>query len=378
MRTVTLSVFFPVYNEWENLTDVVDRTVQVLEQSPYISEYEIILVNDGSTDGSDALAELVARNRPCVRVIHHPENRGYGEALKTGIAAARKEYVFFTDADLQFDIVELNALLAHVPQYPVVVGYRAPRRDPFMRLVNAWGWKVLNRMLFGLRVRDIDCAFKLFDRELIQGIKLTSHGAMISAETFIRLNRQQVLIKEVPVSHLPRRRGSPTGARFSVIVRAFREMIALYRGELGLSPYLKTGGETVRFMLVGVVNTALDAIAYIALTRETSVFSEHLVAAKFVSFLAGTVSSLLLNRSWTFRVKRRISAPEVVRFYTMTSLSIVVNVLAMDFLVSRGIYDLYALAITTVFTYGINFVLSKFWVFNLQKGPVKAKKYAAS
>lgn len=375
-KPISLSVFFPVFNEKENLPITIARTIRTLEESPFVYAYEIIIVDDGSKDGSAELADALATTHPTVRVVHHNGNKGYGSALKTGIAAARMDYVFFTDADLQFDIVELNALLVHLGEYPVVIGYRAPRRDPFLRLVNAWGWNVLNRFLFGLRVRDIDCAFKIFRRELVQELPLQSQGAMISAETLIRLTCKDVPVKEVPVSHLPRKMGSPTGAKPSVIYRAFSEMIELYRGELGALAIAKTGNEAVKFMMVGVVNTALDAVAYIMLTRLTTVFSEHLIVAKFLSFLAGTVSSLLLNRSWTFGMKGRPTFAEIVRFYTMTSLSITVNVLLMNFFVSLGMYDLFALVITTVFTFVINFFLSKFWVFRLRSNPPKT--YALS
>ena len=158
---------------------------------------------------------------------------GYGSALKTGIKAAKLDYIFFTDADLQFDIIELQNLLVHADSYPVVIGYRAPRQDPAMRLLNARVWNFLNRTLFGLKVRDIDCAFKIFKRTEVQSLTLRSKGAMISAEILIRLSRRKVAIKEVPVSHLPRVAGSPTGAKPAVIARAFGEMVRLYRGELG-------------------------------------------------------------------------------------------------------------------------------------------------
>lgn len=370
-KPLTLSVFFPVYNEEENLRTTVMDTVRMLKQSPFVSEYEIIIVNDGSADRSGEIAERLTNEQHGVRVVHHPHNMGYGQALKTGIAAATMDYVFFTDADLQFDIVELHALIVHADRYPIVIGYRAPRRDPFMRLVNAWGWNVLNRLLFGLHIRDIDCAFKLFRRPLVQNLELQSQGAMISAETLIRLTRQNIPIKEVPVSHLPRRAGSPTGAKFSVILQAFNEMIQLYRGELGLA----THKEALKFMAVGVINTLLDVLLYIVLTRFTPFFATRLVAAKFFSFLAGTISSLYLNRSWTFGIKEWITMGEVLRFYSTVSLSIVVNVVLMNALISRGVYDLAALGITTVVTFITNFTLSKFWVFK-QKEEVVQKKHA--
>ena len=356
---ISLSIFFPTYNEEANVRETITRTVRVADESPYISDYEIIIVNDGSSDNTRTVAEKLAQEFPTVRVVNHPRNRGYGAALKSGINAALKEYVFFTDADLQFDIVELQNLLVHTETHDAVIGYRAPRRDPFMRLVIARGWNMLNRFLFGLHVRDIDCAFKLFRRSDIQELQLQSSGAMISAETLIRLTRQNILVKEVPVSHLPRTAGSPTGAKPSVIARAFSEMIQLFQGELGLP----THKEALKFLVVGVLNTALDAALYFTLTRTVGIFADHLLEAKFISFLAGTVSSLMLNRAWTFGILSRPKATEIARFYAAASLALGVNIATMKFLLSVGTYDLFALIITTVVTFAINFSLSKFWVF---------------
>lgn len=371
-KPISLSIFFPAYNEEENIKETVLRTIDVVENSPFVGEYEILVVNDGSRDKTLSIAQELEEQYRTVRVVNHPRNMGYGAALKSGMEEARMDYVFFTDADLQFDIVELQNLLVHLDQYPVVIGYRAPRRDSFMRLVNAWGWNKLNRLLFGLRIRDIDCAFKLFRRKELQAISLKSKGAMISAETLIRLTRRNIPVKEVPVSHLPRYAGSPTGAKPSVILRAFREMIELYRGELGLV----TQKEALRFAGVGVVNTLLDVAVYVLLTRGTLFFGDHLTVAKGVSFMAGTVSSLLLNRSWTFGMRSRLTMGEVVRFYTTTSLSIIVNVLIMNTLVGAGMYDLAALGVTTVFTFAVNFTLSKFWVFRQQGTAVQQQGYA--
>ncbi|MDB5224759.1 MAG: hypothetical protein JWO43_381 [Candidatus Adlerbacteria bacterium] len=359
MKPISLSIFFPTYNEEENITETVERTIDVVEKSPYVGDYEILVINDGSTDHTLDVAQRLAAKYPQVRVVDHGKNRGYGAALKTGIAAATKEYVFFTDADLQFDIIELQNLLVHLSEYPVVIGYRAPRVDPAMRLLNAKAWNMLNRFFFGLKVRDIDCAFKLFKRSLVQNLRLRSQGAMISAETLIRLKRRGVSIKEVPVSHLPRTAGSATGAKPSVIIRAFREMVALYRGELGLV----THKQILKFMAVGVLNTALDLSAYVALTRGTEVFAQHLVAAKLFSFLLGTISSLLINRYWTFGVREKITFFEVLRFYAVVSISLAINVEGLNILLRLGMYDLAALIITTGLTFGTNFVLSKFWVF---------------
>lgn len=370
LKPITLSVFFPAYNEEENIREAVEEAVRVCQQSPYIKDFEIIIVNDGSRDATLSIAQTLASQYTEVTVVDHGTNRGYGAALRSGIAAASKDYIFFTDADLQFDITELQNLLIHLSSYAVIIGYRAPRRDPFMRLLNAKGWNALNRLLFGLKIRDIDCAFKVFRRELLQALPLRSHGAMLSAEILIRLSRQGIIIKEVPVSHLPRKAGSPTGAKPSVILRAFSEMMRLYWDELGLV----TNKEVLKFMSVGIINTLLDLVAYVALTRGTILFAEHLVAAKFFSFLLGTISSLLLNRSWTFGMRTKLAFDEVVRFYAVTSVSIVLNVVIMNFLVSAGMYDLVALATTTLATFCFNFILSKFWVFRSTRSPELAQQ----
>lgn len=362
---ISLSIFFPTYNEEENIQETVERTVRVVEESPSIGDWEIIVVNDGSTDRTARIVERLTERHPRVRLISHPKNRGYGAALVTGMRAARMDYIFFTDADLQFDIYELGNLLMHIPEHDAVIGYRAPRRDPFMRLVNAWGWNLLNRALFGLYITDIDCAFKLFKREVLQELPLRSRGAMISAETLIRLSRAGASIKEIPVTHLPRRAGSPTGAKLSVIFRAFREMVTLYGGELGAV----THKEVLKFMSVGVINTLLDAGVYVALTRFVGIFAGQPVTAKFFSFLAGTVSSLLLNRYWTFGLRSRLTAGEVARFYATVSMSLVLNVSLMyAFVHVLHVHDLAAFVMVTAATFGANYFLSKFWVFAKREG----------
>lgn len=370
MNNLSLSVFFPAYNEEKNIQETLLRGKEAAKK--VASTYELIVVNDGSSDKTGAIADALAGEDPAhVRVVHHQKNLGYGAALKSGIAAARHDYVFFTDADLQFDLKELPLLAAHVGDYPAVIGYRAPRRDPFMRLVNAWGWNLLNRFLFGLKARDIDCAFKLFERRLLAALPLKAEGAMLSAEMLIRLSRKGVPVKEVPVTHLPRKAGSPTGAKLSVILRAFKEMLFLFRTELGS----KEMREFFKFGSVGAVNTAIDLGFYVILTR-LLFFGNDLVLAKGLSYMAGTIFSFVANRVFTFGIKRPIHPLEIGRFYVSVALALLINTGSTYLFINVfHLYDLLAAFLATVCTILWNFTSLKFWVYDrapaFEKSPVR-------
>jgi len=226
-RLSSISAFFPAYNEEANVTAMVERLTAVLPQ--VADDYEIIVVNDGSQDRTAEIADGLAAADPRVRVVHHPQNRGYGGALKSGFAAARKAYVFFTDGDGQFDVGEIARLLPYVPQYDVVVGYRMTRAEGGLRRVNAEAWNWLVHRLFGIPSRDVDCAFKLFDRRVFETVRPEAEGAMISTEILARTVLAGFRVTEVGVHHYPRRHGTPTGANPLVIARAFYELFKLYR-----------------------------------------------------------------------------------------------------------------------------------------------------
>jgi len=226
---MTLSVFMPFHNEEANIRASVETALTVLRDLPGIVRHEVIIVDDGSTDGTNGIArELVKQYPDTVRLVTHPVNQGYGAAVISGLKNARYDYVFFTDGDLQFDLRGIVRLLERVPEYRAVIGYRAPRVDPFHRRLNAWAWNRLVNMLFGLKVRDIDCAFKLFETRLVSGLPLQAKGAMISTELMVSLWRAGIPVKEVPVKHLPRRHGATSGNKPAVVLKAFRELADLY------------------------------------------------------------------------------------------------------------------------------------------------------
>jgi glycosyltransferase involved in cell wall biosynthesis len=216
----------PAYNEAAAIGTTVEGLRAVLARLRI--PFEIIIVNDGSRDQTGAIADRLAAADPVVRVVHHPRNLGYGAALKSGFAAARREWVFLMDADGQFDPEELPGFLGAAASADLVVGYRAERADPFHRALFARIWAGLMAVLLGITVRDVDCAFKLMRRSCLTAIPLEAGGAFMSAEMLAKAARAGARIVERPVRHLPRRTGRSTGGSLRVLVRAFYEFARLW------------------------------------------------------------------------------------------------------------------------------------------------------
>jgi glycosyltransferase involved in cell wall biosynthesis len=225
-RLGSISLFYPLYNEEGNVEEAVRRALTVLPR--FADQFEVILVDDGSRDRTGALADRLAELDPRVRVVHHPSNRGYGAALRSGIRASGHEWIFYTDGDNQFDLEEIALLLPLRNDHEIVTGYRMDRRDPWSRKLNAWVFNQAVRVLFRLSLRDVDCAFKLYRSSIFEGMELKSDGAMIDVEILARARRRGARIAEIGVHHFPRTVGSQTGAKLSVIVRAFRELLRLW------------------------------------------------------------------------------------------------------------------------------------------------------
>ncbi len=217
-----LSIVLPAYNEEDNVASAVEEVSTVAQQLEM--DYEIILVNDGSTDRTGEITRELEQRTPNFRLVEHYPNRGYGGSLKAGFAAATKDLIAFTPADKQFDFDEITRFLQKIDQADIVSGYRADRQDPLIRKFNALGWNTLVRLLFGYLCRDIDCGFKLFRREILDHVTLISSGAMIDTEFLAGAKARGFRIAEVEVTHLPRVAGHPTGANIRVIVKAFRDL----------------------------------------------------------------------------------------------------------------------------------------------------------
>jgi len=228
-RLPGLSVVLPCFNEEANVADAIRHARAAASASAW--EWEVIVVNDGSSDATAEIAAGFVAADEHVRLIVHTVNRGYGDALRSGIAAAHMPWIFLTDADLQFDLRELERLVAHAGDADLLVGCRAQRRDPLGRRVNARAWNWLVRRLFAVPVRDVDCAFKLVRASALEGIELRAHGAMISTELVVKLTARGARLFECDVAHRPRLAGEQSGASPRVVLRAFRELLVL-RGDL--------------------------------------------------------------------------------------------------------------------------------------------------
>lgn len=224
-----LSIFFPFWNEEKNIDKVVEKALVV---APTVAKkYEILLVDDGSSDQTFQKGEALASKYPHIRVISHHPNRGYGAALKSGFEHSKYDYVVFTDGDLQFDFAEVHKFIDHIDNADMVIGFRKKRRDQklFKRLLLMNLLKVWDFVLFGFYFKDIDCGFKMFTRHAIEEIgPLRSEGAMVTTEILAKATKKKLRIVQVGVEHYPRKYGEQTGANLFVIIRAVLESLILF------------------------------------------------------------------------------------------------------------------------------------------------------
>jgi glycosyltransferase involved in cell wall biosynthesis len=229
----SLSIVLPAYNEAENIA----ATLANAETAAKLvaRDYEIIVMNDGSKDDTAAIVKRLAKTNPHIRLINNPQNQGYGRTLRTGLLAGKSEWIFFTDADGQFDMTELVKLIPFAAGNDFVVGQRSNRQDPWNRRLNAGIFNLMVRTAFQIHISDIDCAFKLMRRDKLHALNIQANSAMINTEIIHKATRAGYRIHEIPVTHLERLFGTPTGSDPRVIARAMGEFRRLWLSEHGLS-----------------------------------------------------------------------------------------------------------------------------------------------
>ena len=224
----SLSIFFPAYNEEGNITTTIIDARNSAQK--YSADYEIIVVNDGSTDRTVEVVKELQRLDSKIKLISHNTNRGYGAAVKTGLSACQKDWIFFTDSDGQFHYDELLKFVTASKNADMIIGYRQKRMDPFHRVFVAQVLlKIWNFLLFGLTVRDVDCAYKLFKKEVRDSIKLETESAITVTELLVKAKSLGYRIVQLPVTHYARKFGEQTGGNWQVIAKAARESFQLRR-----------------------------------------------------------------------------------------------------------------------------------------------------
>ena len=219
-----LTILMPAYNEEAGIAHTVDATLPILEA--ICSDFEFIVINDGSRDRTGEILAEMKKSRPNLMVLSYTPNRGYAEALRRGFAAATKPYIFFTDADMQFDVAEIPLLFEKIGNADMVVGVRVDRHDPWARKVYSKVYNGMQRAFLGIRASDINCAFKLFRREFITSIPLIAESFVINAECFLRAKQRGAQVAEVGVTHLPRTLGTTT-VKFSTVLKTLVQMVRL-------------------------------------------------------------------------------------------------------------------------------------------------------
>ncbi|MCA9743073.1 MAG: glycosyltransferase family 2 protein [Deferribacteres bacterium] len=226
-KPFSLSIFFPVYNDWGTIGTMAALAVMTAEQ--ITDDYEVILVNDGSQPQTREILDFIEKKYPKLRVVHHPENRGYGGALKSGFREAKKEFVFYTDGDAQYDVRELLKLVpAMTDGVDVVNGYKIKRHDPWYRIWIGKFYHRVTRLAFGFSIRDVDCDFRLMRRVLFDKIELEHNSGVICVEMIKKLHDIDAKFAEVPVNHFFRASGKSEFFNFSRVFRVARDLVGLW------------------------------------------------------------------------------------------------------------------------------------------------------
>ena len=223
----SLSIFFPVYNDWGTIASLVAQSIFTAEK--FTNDYEIILVDDGSEQKTQDILCFLEERFTQVRVIHHEKNRGYGGALKTGLKEAKKEFIFYTDGDAQYDVRELGKLVQEIrDDIDVVNGYKIKRNDPFYRVILGKIYQYTAKFMFSLPIKDVDCDFRLMRRKIFQNIHLQSTSGTICVEMIHKISRGGFKFSEVPVSHYFRASGKSEFFNFGRLFRVARDFSALW------------------------------------------------------------------------------------------------------------------------------------------------------
>lgn len=219
----SLSFVIPAHNEEANIRNLIFESVKVLPE--FACDFEIIIVDDYSTDNTYKIVNSIKAEIENMKVIRHKKNLGSGAAILSGLSSSKYNYIFYTDADGQFDISDLKRLIPYVNDFDIILGYRLKRRDNFIRKVSGKLWNSIINIIFGIKIKDVNCAFKLFNRKVISSISVKSQGAFANTEILTRAKKRGFRWAEIGIPHYPRKYDKQSGGRPKVIFRGFYELL---------------------------------------------------------------------------------------------------------------------------------------------------------
>mgnify|MGYP001597354491 CR=1 FL=1 len=300
-----VSAFFPAYNEEGNIENVVRTAVNVLSQ--HADNYEIIVVDDGSSDKTAEIVRNLSKENDKIRVVSHKKNMGYGMALRTGFKSCRYEWIVFTDSDGQFNFSEFPNFIKEQERTKadLVIGYYIKRKVSPVRKMNSRFWQLLIWILLGLKVRDIDCGFKFIRKKVIDSMVLTSErGAFISTEFLVKAKEKKFKIVEIPASHYPRKAGQATGASLKVILSSFWDLYKIKK-------------TFIRFFFVGATSSLMSILLFNLFFALKLSFTLSLL----FSLLSSIIYNFSMNKYLTFSAGKGMLKEQIWKYAVVYSIA---------------------------------------------------------
>lgn len=304
-----VSAFFPAYNEEGNIKNIVKTAEDILNK--FSDKYEIIVVDDGSSDKTAEIVRNLSKKNNKIRVVSHEKNMGYGMSLRTGFKNCKYEWIVFIDSDGQFDFSEFPNFIKEQEKTKadLVVGYYVKRKVSLMRKINSRLWQLLIWSLLGLKVRDIDCGFKFIRKKVIDSMTLTSErGAFISTEFLVKAKEKKFKIVEIPISHYPRKAGQATGANLEVILSSFKDLYKIKR-------------KFIRFFFVGVTSSLMSILLFNLFFALKLSFTLSLL----FSLLSSVIYNFSMNRYLTFSAGKGVLKEQIWKYAVVYSIAHGIN-----------------------------------------------------
>jgi glycosyltransferase involved in cell wall biosynthesis len=346
-----LSVFLPAYNEEENIAETISKTIKVLEECT--ETYELIIVDDGSKDKTGDVVNNLALLNNKIKLVSHEVNGGYGKALRTGFKSCKYEWIAFIDSDGQFNFEEFPNFInaQRETDADLVIGYYKERKVSLKRKISSKLWEFIVWILFGLKVRDIDCGFKLIRKEVIDSMNLDSErGAFISTELLVKAKSRGYKIEEIPVTHYERKCGKATGADLKVILNSFKDLYKLKK-------------KFLLFCFVGFTSAFISLIIFNILLKLSLTFNQSII----IGTLSSAIYNFFMNRKLTFSATDIPVKKQIVKYAVIYSVAqgaqMLAGIITKNILGGGTVMSNIAVMVGIAISIPISFLGSLLWTF---------------